>query len=93
MAMRYGTIPIVRETGGLRDTVLSYNEYTQEGNGFSFLNYNAHDMLNVIRRALTYYRDDKDVIKLLQKRGMDGDYSWTHSADEYVKLYEKIAAN
>ena len=93
MAMRYGTIPIVRETGGLRDTVLSYNEYTQEGNGFSFLNYNAHDMLNVIRRALTYYRDDKDVIKLLQKRGMDGDYSWTHSADEYIKLYEKIAAN
>jgi len=93
MAMRYGTIPIVRETGGLRDTVLSYNEYTQEGNGFSFLNYNAHDMLHVIRRALSYFREDKDVIKLLQKRGMEGDYSWTHSADEYVKLYEKLTAN
>ncbi len=90
MALRYGTIPIVRETGGLRDTVLSYNEYTQEGNGFSFLNYNAHDMLNVIRRALSYYRDNKPVIELLQKRGMEGDYSWTHSAEEYVKLYDKI---
>ncbi len=92
MALRYGTIPIVRETGGLRDTVLSYNEYTQEGNGFSFLNYNAHDMLNVIRRALSYYRDNKPVIELLQKRGMEGDYSWTHSAEQYVKLYDKIRA-
>lgn len=90
MSLRYGTIPIVRETGGLRDTVLSYNEYTQEGNGFSFLNYNAHDMLNVIRRALSYYRDHKDVIKLLQTRGMGGDYSWTHSAKEYVKLYNRL---
>lgn len=90
MSLRYGTIPIVRETGGLRDTVLSYNEYTQEGNGFSFLNYNAHDMLNVIRRALSYYRDHKDVIKLLQTRGMGGDYSWTHSAKEYVKLYSRM---
>ena len=91
MSLRYGTIPIVRETGGLRDTVLSYNEYTQEGNGFSFLNYNAHDMLNVIRRALSYYRDHKDVIKLLQTRGMGGDYSWTHSAKEYVKLYNRLS--
>lgn len=91
ISMRYGTIPIVRETGGLRDTVLSYNEYTQEGNGFTFLNYNAHDMLNVIRRALNCYVNSKDVIKLLQTRGMQGDYSWTHSAVEYVKLYEKLS--
>ena len=90
ISLRYGTIPIVRETGGLRDTVLSYNEYTQAGNGFTFLNYNAHDMLNVIRRALEYYRDHPDVIKLLRTRGMQGDYSWTHSAGEYVKLYEKL---
>ena len=90
ISLRYGTIPIVRETGGLRDTVLSYNEYTQAGNGFTFLNYNAHDMLNVIRRALEYYREHKDVIKLLRTRGMQGDYSWTHSAGEYVKLYEKL---
>lgn len=90
ISLRYGTIPIVRETGGLRDTVLSYNEYTQDGNGFTFLNYNAHDMLNVIRRALEYYREHPDVIKLLRTRGMQGDYSWTHSAGEYVKLYEKL---
>ena len=91
ISLRYGTVPIVRETGGLRDTVLSYNEYTQEGNGFTFLNYNAHDMLNVIKRALSFYAEKKDVIKMLQTRGMNGDYSWTHSADEYVKLYTKLA--
>jgi len=91
MSLRYGTVPIVRETGGLRDTVLSYNEYTKEGNGFTFLNYNAHDMLYVIKRALSYYKDQPEVIKELRIRGMQGDYSWTHSAGEYVKLYEKIA--
>ena len=90
IAMRYGTVPIVRETGGLRDTVLSYNEYTDEGNGFTFLNYNAHDMLNTVRRAVTYYNDNKPVIALLQKRGMAGDYSWTHSAGDYLNLYAKI---
>ena len=91
ISLRYGTVPIVRETGGLRDTVLSYNEYTQEGNGFTVLNYNAHDMLHVIKRALSFYAEKKDVIKMLQTRGMNGDYSWTHSADEYVKLYNKLA--
>ena len=91
MSLRYGTVPIVRETGGLRDTVLSYNEYTKEGNGFTFLNYNAHDMLYVIKRALSYYKDQPEVIRELRIRGMQGDYSWTHSAGEYVKLYEKIA--
>ena len=90
ISLRYGTIPIVRETGGLRDTVLSYNKYNQEGNGFTFLNYNAHDMLNVIRRALGYYRDQKDVIRTLQERGMSGDYSWGHSAQDYVKIYKKM---
>ncbi len=91
MSLRYGTVPIVRETGGLRDTVLSYNEYTKEGNGFTFLNYNAHDMLHVIRRALSYYKDQPEVIKELRIRGMQGDYSWTNSAGKYVKLYEQIA--
>ena len=90
ISLRYGTIPIVRETGGLRDTVLSYNKYNQEGNGFTFLNYNAHDMLNVIRRALGYYHDQKDVIRTLQERGMSGDYSWGHSAQDYVKIYKKM---
>jgi len=93
ISLRYGTVPIVRETGGLRDTVLSYNEYTKDGNGFTFLNYNAHDMLNVIKRALSFYTEQPEVIKTLQVRGMEGDYSWTHSADEYVKLYEKLSVN
>lgn len=91
IALRYGTVPIVRETGGLRDTVLSYNEYTDEGNGFSFFNYNAHDMLHTIERALGYYHDRKDVWKKLQQRGMSGDYSWTNSAGKYVAMYEELA--
>ena len=90
IAMRYGTIPIVRETGGLRDTVLSYNEFSGEGNGFSFFNYNAHDMLHVIERAVGYYLNRKDVWQLLQQRGMTGDYSWSHSASEYMKLYNLL---
>jgi starch synthase len=90
IAMRYGTIPIVRETGGLRDTVLSYNEFTGEGNGFTFFNYNAHDMLHVIERSVGYYKNRKDIWKTLQQRGMNGDYSWTHSAEEYMKLYHSL---
>ena len=90
IAMRYGTIPIVRETGGLRDTVLSYNEATGEGNGFSFFNYNAHDMLHTIERAVRYYHDQPDVWHQLQERGMKGDYSWAHSAGEYLRLYEQL---
>ena len=87
IAMRYGTVPIVRETGGLRDTVLSYNEFTGEGNGFSFFNYNAHDMLHTIERAVSFYKDNKDVWTMLQKRGMAGDYSWTASSAKYLELY------
>ena len=90
IAMRYGTVPIVRETGGLRDTVLSYNEFTGDGNGFTFFNYNAHDMLHTIERAIDYFSNKTDVWKKLQTRGMTGDYSWAHSAGEYVKLYESL---
>ncbi len=90
IAMRYGTIPIVRETGGLRDTVLSYNEFSGEGNGFSFFNYNAHDMLHVIERAIGYYKNRKDIWKTLQHRGMTGDYSWTASAGRYLELYKSL---
>ncbi len=89
IAMRYGTVPIVRETGGLRDTVLSYNEDTGEGNGFTFRNYNAHDMLAVIRRALEFFTNRQELVALLRKRGMQGDYSWAHSAKEYEALYQK----
>jgi len=92
IALRYGTVPIVRETGGLRDTVLSYNEYTGDGNGFSFFNYNAHDMLHVIERACDYYYNHKDVWAMLQQRGMSGDYSWTNSAGKYMDLYKSLVA-
>ena len=90
IALRYGCIPIVRETGGLRDTVLSYNHYNNAGNGFTFFNYNAHDMLFTIRRALRYYREKHDVWMQLQQRGMRGDYSWDASAETYISLYMSI---
>ena len=90
IAMRYGSVPIVRETGGLRDTVLSYNEFNGEGNGFTFFNYNAHDMLHTIERAADYFRNHADIWKKLQERGMKGDYSWNHSASEYIRLYESL---
>ena len=88
--MRYGTIPIVRETGGLRDTVLSYNDFNGEGNGFTFFNYNAHDMLHTIERACEYYKNYPEIWKKLQMRGMNGDFSWNHSAKEYIKLYQSL---
>ena len=90
ISMRYGTIPIVRETGGLRDTVLSYNDFTKEGNGFTFHNYNAHDMLSVIQRALHFYEKKQPVIEKLRVQGMEGDYSWANSAKEYVKIYQGL---
>ena len=90
ISLRYGTLPVVRETGGLRDTVLSYNEANGAGNGFSFFNYNAHDMLYTLRRATGFYRDHKDVWALLQHRAMTGDYSWAHSAEMYISLYRDM---
>ena len=90
IALRYGCVPIVRETGGLRDTVLSYNHYNNAGNGFTFFNYNAHDMLFTIRRALRYYHEHHDVWHELQERGMNGDYSWGASAETYLSLYMSI---
>ncbi len=88
-SMRYGTIPIVRETGGLNDTVVSYNEFTGGGNGFTFTNYNAHDMLNTIKRAVYYYNDFQ-VWQGLIRRCMNQDFSWKHSANEYIELYNRI---
>ncbi len=91
IALRYGTVPIVRETGGLRDTVLSYNKFTDEGNGFSFFNYNAHDMLHTVRRAVHYYKNNREVWYKLIVRGMTGDYSWYSSATKYMDMYERLA--
>ncbi len=88
-SFRYGSVPIVRETGGLNDTVLSYNEETGAGNGFTFANYNAHDMLNTIRRAVEFYYNRKDIWKLIVERGMRADFSWDKSAKEYKKMYQE----
>lgn len=89
ISLRYGTLPIVRETGGLKDTVLSYNEVTGEGNGFSFSNYNAHDMLYTIRRALSIY-PRKTLRNKLIKAAMSCDYSWQSSAGKYIELYQTL---
>jgi len=86
IAMKYGCVPIVRETGGLNDTVQSYNEEMKSGNGFSFSNYNAHDMLFTIERALSVYGNKKHWRKVL-KNAMSTNSSWLQSAKEYAKLY------
>jgi starch synthase len=90
LALRYGCIPIVRETGGLKDTVRAYNEFTGEGNGFSFANYNAHDMLHTIRRAIEFYHN-KELWAELTSRAMCEDNSWRRSAEKYIQLYSSIA--
>ncbi len=87
IAMRYGTIPVVRETGGLKDTVQPYAD--GEGTGFTFTNFNADDMLYVIREAETLYQD-KTAWKKLMKNAMSKDFSWNHPAEDYIALYEKI---
>lgn len=89
IALQYGNIPIVRETGGLNDTVFSYNELTNSGNGFSFTNFNAHDMLYTIRRALHLY-EDKDVWSTIVKNAMTMDNSWAQSAFKYNQLYAEL---
>lgn len=89
IALRYGTIPIVRETGGLNDTVLSYREDTEEGNGFTFRNFNAHDMLNTINRAISFYQQ-KDIWEKIVENAMNQDYSWAQSALKYNQLYADL---
>lgn len=89
LALRYGSLPIVRETGGLKDTVHSYNEYTKEGNGFSFENYNAHDLLYTIKRTLDFY-NNKGLWYNLVKHAMQEDNSWINSALKYKDLYNSL---
>ncbi|MBS4955692.1 MAG: glycogen synthase GlgA [Clostridium sp.] len=90
IALRYGTVPIVRETGGLRDTVEPYNIYLDSGTGFSFENYNAHEMLNIINYAKQIYFDERDKWNGIAFRGMNKDFSWKSSAEEYSRLYRKL---
>lgn len=88
MALRYGTVPIVRETGGLKDTVEPYNEYEKTGTGFSFMNYNAHEMLATVRYAEQIYYDKKRDWNKIVERAMNKDFSWKNSAKQYEELYE-----
>lgn len=90
LALRYGSVPVVRETGGLRDTVRTWNEFDKTGNGFTFANYNAHDMLYTIKRALGFYRK-KAVWAEIVRSCMKEDFSWNRSAMEYMELYEMPA--
>ena len=90
MAMRYGTIPIVRETGGLKDTVEAYNEYENTGTGFSFTEYNAHDMLHVIKYAESVFKNNKKAWNEMMIRDMNKDFSWEASARRYEALYDKL---
>jgi starch synthase len=90
MSLRYGTVPIVRETGGLKDTVQPYNEYEGTGTGFSFSNYNAHEMLNTFNYAKDVYYNHKREWNKIVDRAMQADFSWKSSAREYEKLYREI---
>ena len=90
MSLRYGTVPIVRETGGLRDTVEPYNEFEGTGTGFSFCNYNAHEMLQTIRYAKDVYYNRKREWNKIIDRGMVKDFSWNNSAGRYADLYNRL---
>ncbi|MBQ9827889.1 MAG: starch synthase, partial [Lachnospiraceae bacterium] len=90
IAMRYGTLPVVRETGGLKDSVIPYNQYTNEGTGFSFANYNAHEMLFTVKNAARVYRDEPEVWSRLMDNAMRADFSWERSAESYKKIYQGL---
>lgn len=89
LALRYGTIPIVRETGGLKDTVIPYNKYTGEGNGFSFANFNAHELKNVIEDAIDLYKDT-DKWRLLMINALNSKNDWDESSKEYIEVYKGL---
>jgi len=90
IALKYGTIPIVRETGGLVDTIEAYNEYEKKGNGFSFTSFNAHDMMHTIRYALHTYKNDKNSWYGLVENAMMSDFSWKKSAKVYKEVYKDL---
>ena len=90
MALRYGTVPVVRETGGLADTVEAYNQFEGTGTGFSFANYDAYELLNAINYAKEVYYNNKEAWYGIQERGMRQDNSWYNSANIYKDLYNSL---
>ena len=92
IALRYGSVPVVRETGGLKDTIIPYDKYTKQGNGFRFADYNAHEMMYALKRALSAYENYEEW-KQIVENAMNSDYSWKESAREYKALYEKLTGS
>lgn len=90
IAMRYGAVPVVSSTGGLRDTVPPFNPQTEEGRGFTFQSYNADDFLGAIDRAVGLYYGDRAKWSRLVEKNMRGDYSWKYPAEEYMRLYHEL---
>ena len=90
ISLRYGTVPIVRETGGLKDTVQAYNEYENTGTGFSFTNYNAHEMLGRVEAAYALFTGNKTRWNQMVDRAMAEDFSWGASARKYAALYDDM---
>ena len=90
ISMRYATLPIVRETGGLKDTVIPCNEFTGEGTGFSFANYNSYEMLHVLKYAMEIFYTNKTLWNGMMKNAMNTDFSWDISADKYIAMYSEI---
>jgi starch synthase len=90
ISMAYGTLPIVRETGGLKDSVIPYNQYTGAGTGFSFANYNAHEMLYTISNAIDVYTNEKARWEVLMENAMTEDFSWDRAAQRYMEIYSKL---
>lgn len=90
ISLRYGTVPIVRETGGLKDTVVPYNEYEKTGTGFTFAHYNADDLLYTINYAKKIYFDHREDWDDIVRRGMEQDFSWSSSALQYQGMYDWI---
>ena len=90
IAMRYGTLPVVRETGGLKDTVAPYNQFTGEGTGFTFANFNGDEMADAVFRAARLFWDDRKAFDALVDNAMTADFSWAHSADAYMDIYRNL---
>jgi len=90
IAMRYGALPIVRETGGLKDTVHPINEQIPAGRGFTFKSYNAHDMLGALDRALAFFYDKKPELKQIIRSNMETDFSWNQAAERYRAIYHSM---
>jgi starch synthase len=90
IAMRYGTLPIVRQTGGLADTVEAYNKFQHSGTGFGFLNINAHELLFTAKEAIGVYKEHPDTWSNMVRSAMYKNFSWDKSADQYINLYQDI---